>query len=237
MRTASPILQPTGAYGDLLGRCFELPSAPALVMLPAFTASAASAAAEASSIASTPFAVTRITCLPGQLGMKQEIPAEDAFLVTLHLAAAAHHELWVRGRPAVVRGYAPGAISIVDLRDEVASYLGTPLDALQFYVPRALVRAVARMSGAARDAAVSGSAGRPGRPGVAPVRGLACAPGLVDPVMCSLGAAVLALFERPQPAATGVQQHLALAICAHLVHRFGNNADSAAAMPHAMQLH
>jgi hypothetical protein len=73
--------------------------------------------------------------------------------------------------------------------------------------------------------------------GVAPVRGLACAPGLVDPVMCSLGAAVLALFERPQPAATGVQQHLALAICAHLVHRFGNNADSAAAMPHAMQLH
>jgi hypothetical protein len=235
--TLESTLQPTGAYGDLLGRCFELPSAPALVMLPAFAAPVAPDAAAA------PFAVTRITCLPDQLGMKLEIPAEDAFLVTLHLAAAAHHELWVRGRPAVVRGYAPGAISIVDLRDEVASYLGTPLDALQFYVPRALVRAVARMSGAVGGAGVSGSAGsadsagRPGRPAVAPVRGLACAPGLVDPVMCSLGAAVLALFERPQPAATGVQQHLALAICAHLVHRFGNNADSAAAMPHAMQLH
>jgi hypothetical protein len=226
MRTASPILQPTGAYGDLLGRCFELPSAPALVMLPAFTASAASAAsaaAEASSIASTPFAVTRITCLPGQLGMKQEIPAEDAFLVTLHLAAAAHHELWVRGRPAVVRGYVPGALSIVDLRDEVASYLGTPLDALQFYVPHALVRAVAQMTGEASTLRACG---------------LACAPGLVDPVMCSLGAAVLALFARPQPLAAGVQQHLALAICAHLVHRFGNNAGmQAAAAPQAMRLH
>ena len=38
-----------GAYGDLLGRYFELPSVPALVMLPAPKA---------------PFVATRITCLP-----------------------------------------------------------------------------------------------------------------------------------------------------------------------------
>lgn len=184
-----------GAYGDLLGRCFELPSAPALVMLPA------------------PFAVTRITCLSEQLGMKPEIPAEDAFLVTLHLVGMRHHETWVRGRPSVVRGYAPGALGIVDLRDEVASYLGNPLDALQFYVPHALVRAVAQAAGMGH------------------VNGLACVPGLVDPVMCNLGAAVLALFERPQRAGSLVQQHLALAICAHLVHRFGNNADAGASAP------
>ena len=60
-----------GAYGDLLGRYFGLPSVPALVMLPA---------------PSAPFVATRITCARGQLGMKQEIPAEDAFVVTLHLA-------------------------------------------------------------------------------------------------------------------------------------------------------
>ncbi|CAA2109180.1 AraC family transcriptional regulator [Variovorax paradoxus] len=177
-----------GAFGDLLGRCFELPSAPALVMLPA------------------PFAVTRITCTPDRLGMKREIPREDAFLVVLHLVGVRHHETWLRGRPAVVRGYAPGALSIVDLRDEVASYLGNPLDALHFYLPHALVRAVALAQG------MSG------------VSGLACAPGMVDPVMCSLGAAVLALLERPQPGGTPVHRHLALAICAHLVHRFGNNA-------------
>ncbi len=193
----------TGAYGDLLGRYFEVPCAPALVMLP--TASA------------TPFVATRITCLPDQLGMKQEIPPEDAFAVTLHLADVAHHELWVRGRPSVVRGYAPGAMSIVDLRDEVASYLGTPLDALQFYVPHALVRGVAGAAGLAR------------------VSGLACAPGLVDPVMCNLGAAVLALFERREPEGSAVQQHLALAICAHLVHRFGNNADTGTTAPQAVR--
>ncbi|WP_395321493.1 AraC family transcriptional regulator [Variovorax sp. UC74_104] len=195
-----------GAYGDLLGRYFELPSAPSLVMLPALDAPATGAESFMA-----PFVVTRITCLPNQLGMKREIPPEDAFLVTLHLVGMRHHETWVRGRPSVVRGYVPGALGIVDLRDEVASYLGNPLDALQFYVPYALVRAVARAAGMAH------------------VSGLACAPGLVDPVMCSLGAAVLALFERPQRAGSRVQQHLALAICAHLVHRFGNNDDVTAA--------
>ena len=187
-----------GAYGDLLGRYFELPSVPALVMLPAPKA---------------PFVATRITCLPDQLGMKQEIPPEDAFVVTLHLAGVGHHELWVRGRPAVVRGYAPGAISIVDLRDEVASYLGSPLDALHFYMPRALVDAVTDAAGLAR------------------VSGIACPAGLVDPVMGNLGAAVLALLDGPRRASSATSEHLAIAICAHLVHRFGNNARADAAPP------
>lgn len=182
-----------GAFGDRLGRYFELSSAPALVMLPALNA---------------PFAVTRITCTPDQLGMKLEIPAEDAFVVTLHLVGMRHHELWVRGRPMVVRSYSPGAISIVDLRDEVATYLGSPLDALEFYVPRALVDAVA-------DAA-----------GVSRVSGLSCLPGLVDPVMGSLGAAVLSLLDNPQSVSSAVLEHLAMAICAHLVRRFGKNGES-----------
>ncbi|MFV0676013.1 AraC family transcriptional regulator [Variovorax sp. tm] len=207
-----------GAYGDLLGRYFELPSAPSLVMLPAPNAPAAGA-----ECLMAPFVVTRITCLPDQLGMKREIPPEDAFLVTLHLLGMRHHETWVRGRPSVVRGYEPGALGIVDLRDEVASYLGNPLDALQFYVPHALVRTVARASGMLH------------------VSSLMCAPGVVDPVMCSLGAAVLALFERPQRAGSLVQQHLALTICAHLVRRFGKNDGVTAAVPrrplHLRQLH
>lgn len=207
-----------GAYGDLLGRYFELPSAPSLVMLPAPNAPAAGA-----ECLMAPFVVTRITCLPDQLGMKREIPPEDAFLVTLHLLGMRHHETWVRGRPSVVRGYEPGALGIVDLRDEVASYLGNPLDALQFYVPHALVRTVARASGMVH------------------VSSLVCVPGVVDPVMCSLGAAVLALFERPQRAGSLVQQHLALTICAHLVRRFGKNDGVTAAAPrrplHLRQLH
>lgn len=184
---------PQGAYGDRLGRYFELPFAPALVML---------------RTPSAPFAATRIRCTLDQLGMKQEIPAEDAFIVTLHLAGMRHHELWVRGRPAVVRGYSRGAISIVDLRDEVASYLGSPLDALKFYVPRALVDAVADAAGVARVSAIS------------------CLPGLVDPVLGHLGAAVLPLLDNPRFASSAALDHLALAICAHLVRRFGNNTET-----------
>ena len=188
-----PASFPRGAFGDRLGRYFELPSAPALVMLPALNA---------------PFAVTRITCTSDQLGMKLEIPAEDAFAVTLHLVEMRHHELWVRGRPAVVRSYSRGAITIVDLRDEVATYLGSPLDALEFYVPHALVDAVA-------DAA-----------GVARVSELSCLPGLLDPVMGHLGAAVLPLFDNPRFASPAVLEHLAIAICAHLLRRFGKNPGS-----------
>jgi hypothetical protein len=61
------------------------------------------------------------------------------------------------------------------------------------------------------------------------VSGIACAPGLVDPVMESLGAAVLALLDGPQRASSTVSEHLAIAICAHLVHRFGNHAEAGAA--------
>lgn len=179
-----------GAFGDRLGHAFELASAPALIMLPA---------------SDTPFAVTRITCTADQLGMKPEIPAEDAFVITLHLIGMQHHELWVRGRPAVVRGYSRGAMNIMDLRNEVAVYLGSPLDTLEFYMPRALANRVA-------DAA-----------DMAPVNELSCAPGLVDPVMGRLGAAVLALFDDPRFATSKVLEHLAIAICAHLLQRFGGH--------------
>lgn len=90
-------------------------------------------------------------------------------------------------------------------------------------MPHALVRTVARASGMVH------------------VSSLVCAPGVVDPVMCSLGAAVLALFERPQRAGSLVQQHLALTICAHLVRRFGKNDGVTAAAPrrplHLRHLH
>lgn len=193
MASSFPASFSKGAFGDRLGRLFELPSAPALVMLPTLEA---------------PFAVTRITCTADQLGMKLEIPPEDAFVVTLHLIGMQHHELWVRGRPAVVRSYPRGAMSIVDLRDEVATYLGSPLDTLEFYVPRVLVDAVADAAGMAR------------------VSELSCFPGLVDPVMEQLGAALLPLLCNPRSASPAVLEHLAIAISAHLLHRFGKGAAS-----------
>ena len=106
----------------------------------------------------------------------------------------------------MVRSYARGAMSIVDLRDEVASYLGSPLDALHFYLPRALMNAVTEAAGLPR------------------VSGIACPPGLVDPVMKSLGAAVLCLLEAPRRESSAMSEHLAIAICAHLVHRFGGRS-------------
>jgi AraC family transcriptional regulator len=149
------------------------------------------------------FAVTRIICKIDRPGLTDEIPPEDAFIVTLHLGDVRHHEIWCRGRPLVARRYARGAISIVDLDDGIAFYLGDPIDTLSFYVPRSLLNDLADEDGKPR------------------VRDLACPPGLIDPVIESIGAALLPLFDKPKQASAMLLDHLAIAVAAHLAHKFG----------------
>ena len=43
--------------------------------------------------------ITKISCGPEHIGMKAKIPAEDTFVVALHLTEVARHELWSNGRP------------------------------------------------------------------------------------------------------------------------------------------
>ena len=43
--------------------------------------------------------ITKISCGPEHIGMQAKIPAEDTFVVALHLTEVAHHELWSKARP------------------------------------------------------------------------------------------------------------------------------------------
>ena len=195
--------RPGAAYGDGLGRCFELGHSPALSVELAGRST---------------FAVTHLRCDGARAGLMPEIPVQNAYLAVLHLGAVRHHETWLAGRPVLARGYGPGALQILDLRDAVATYLAGPWDALGFHVPRALLRAVAAGAGTPR------------------VERLASEPGVIDPVLAHLGAAALALLPPRQPPSGALLRRFALATCAHLVQAYGV-APGAASRRGARRLH
>jgi AraC-like DNA-binding protein len=116
--------------------------------------------------------------------MKAKIPAEDTFVVALHLTEVAHHELWSNGRPVISQSYAPNSVRIVNLGAEYSSYVVSPHEALSFYIPKAVLHGF------------TDDAGGP------PVADLHCSPGIIDPVIAHLGGALLPALERPEEASS-----------------------------------
>jgi len=178
-----------GAFGDQLGRYFGLAGAPSL----------------ATPSGDCPqFAVTRLFCTVDQLGLKQAIPPEDAFVLALHLIAVDHLEIWRHGRPISARSYPRGSISIHNLNDKVSVYIGGPLDCLCFYIPRATFDHVTD--------------------GVAEPRitDLACPLGRSDPTIEQIGLALLPLLRSPESMAPAFLNHIGLATSLHLAQAYGN---------------
>jgi hypothetical protein len=177
----------TGAYGDQLGHYFGLDVVPSLV-----TASSSQ----------SPFAVTRLSCNKHQLGFKQMFPAEDAFVVTLHLLKVPHLEIWQHKQLVSARSYMPGSISIVNLLDEIVIYVGAPLDCLSFYIPRRLFDEASDNIGGSR------------------CHGISCPPGLEDRIIEQIGAALLPLLPTPRAVAPGFLEHIALATTIHVAYTY-----------------
>ncbi len=195
--TTTPALAGTdrcGAYGPQIARYFHIERAPML---------------RTTSFRDDQLAVTRLESASREPGMSETIPPEDSFLCELQLADLAHHELWSRGRRVSSRSYDKGSIRIVDLRDELCAYVGSPLDALSFYLPRSAIDEFSDDIGAARIAR------------------LACEPGVHDPLLAHLGAALLPVLEQPQLASRLFVEHMALAISAHVLKRYGGLATPA----------
>ncbi|HSI60060.1 MAG TPA: AraC family transcriptional regulator [Ideonella sp.] len=185
----------TGAFGARMARYFHLAAAPTL-RTTAFTRDQ--------------LAVTRLRSEQAPPGMSEAVPPEDSYLCELQLSELRHHEWWRQGRCALRRSYARDSIRIVDLREGFCAFVGSPLDALSFYLPRAVLDEFAEDAGT----------GRFGE--------LACDPGLVDPVLAHLGAALMPALLRPEEASPLFIDHVALAINAHLLERYGGLRQRAA---------
>jgi len=148
-------------------------------------------------------AATRLSGPAASDEIRVDIPAEDGFLCQLQLSAQTQSQRWRGDGLRLNQVFAKDAIGILDLRAELNAELSGPLDSLSFYLPRAMLDEFADDVGATR------------------VDLLHCEPGLVDPVLAHLGAALLPELHQPVEASSLFFDQLALAINAHLMQRYG----------------
>lgn len=132
------------------------------------------------------------------------LPKCEAYFLMLYLEDARHADVRADGSSTPVRDYSRGSICLVDLEDGVSICLHGPLRSLAFVLPKALFDEAASLS-----------------PGMT-ARRLACRRGKPDSVLCNLGTALLALLGNgAEPSPPALLRHVAVAICAHLLHQYG----------------
>jgi AraC-like DNA-binding protein len=154
-------------------------------------------------------AATLIVCGAEQVGMTPRIPREDTFVAAVSLTEMPLHELWSKGRPFISEGWAANSMRIVNLAGEFAARVFCPHEAVSFYIPRVSLDDFTDEAGGRR------------------IANLSCSPGVVDPVVVSLVAALRPAFARPHEASALFVDHVVLAVCAHLVQRYGGLLPSA----------
>ena len=93
------------AYGAQMATYFRLPQAPSLVIRPA---------------AKPPVAITRLVSEIGLPERTHGIPAEKAFVVSMHLSPACLQgcEIWVDDRYSNVASWPAGGVGIYDLESD-----------------------------------------------------------------------------------------------------------------------
>lgn len=109
-----------GAYGERLGRSFNLDAPPTL----------------GSQTDTGQLMVTELYCEAPDFGFTTPIAPESAYLLGLQLRGIAHHELWVDGRSVPVKPIAPGTTHLYDLECNPVCYTDQPFHDLFFYLPR-----------------------------------------------------------------------------------------------------
>ncbi|WP_292443559.1 hypothetical protein [Mesorhizobium sp.] len=130
------------------------------------------------------------------------LPAADAHFLMLYLESAAHADILSDGSHTKVRDYPAGSVCLVDLSAGAAIRLYSRLHSLSFVLPRRLLAEVSQHSSNGPT-------------------DLRCLRGAFDPVLSSLSAALLPLFWK-RGGSDALLRHLALAICAHLLHEHGD---------------
>ncbi|WP_428924770.1 hypothetical protein [Marinibacterium sp. SX1] len=152
-----------------------------------------------------PFTATRLDLRGAGDGLTRvALPARDSWFLMLYLAPAMHADILAGGARLPLRTYPAGSICLVDLRRGAAIAIRGRLQALALGLPRDLLAEIADMGAG------------PGRPRPT---GLRCLRGVPDPVIASLSRALLPLFDAPDLPGP-LLRHLAVAICAHLLHSY-----------------
>jgi len=148
---------------------------------------------------------TELRCDRRNFGRTASMPREDAYLIALQLRACPDHDLFFDDRYVRPQNFRAGVTSIYDLRADPVADLRDPYHSIMFYLPRKSLGAVAENS---RELSVGELRHEPGV-------------GIDDPVVRHLLASILPAAAKPEEAHPLFLDHVALALTAHLAHRYG----------------
>jgi AraC family transcriptional regulator len=116
-----------GAFGERLGRSFQISSPPTL---------------QSQTKRGSRLAVTELSIDKGGYGMTSPMGSDDAYLICLNFKQQTAHELWCDGRSVCSMAYEAGTTYLLDLRRDPFVYIGDPLHSLYFYMPRSAISEV-----------------------------------------------------------------------------------------------
>src|SRR5258705_3743386 len=173
------------AYGEQMAEYFRLPQARSLVIRPT---------------AKPQLAITRLISRAGMPERTRDIPAEKAFVVSIHLTAAAKSgcDLWVDDRHSRIEHWPAGGVGIYDLESNPRVRNSGPVDWVHYHVPRDLLDAFTDDAETAR------------------IRTLACTHGSVDPILYGMTLMIVPTLESQQSPTYLVRDHFRILFCAHI---------------------
>ncbi len=150
-------------------------------------------------------AMTRLIARSGIAERTASIPAERAYVVSLHLnhANSGEWELWTDGRYTKTGVWPVGGVAMCDLESNTSIRNPGPIDWIHYLVPRATLDALTD------DA------------GTRAVKRLHCVYGTSDPVLHHLTQLMLPCLNRPEMFSQLFMDSFTLMICSHLVGRYG----------------
>lgn len=151
------------------------------------------------------FAVARLTHEAQGAGTLVSSPRVDGFGLTVFLADLPAFDLSVDGQTIRTLPARVGDFQLHDLNVEVIAHLTRPFDAIYFYIPRAVLNAVADECG------------------VPPIATLHLVPGVgvSDAVVRNLGFGLLPALSRLEDANRLFMDHVGMALLVHLAHTYG----------------
>ena len=138
-------------------------------------------------------------------GPTSPIPVQDAYMIVLQTGQPSRRELWLDGKAIRTEPLISGEVALHDLRRRPAFKTYTPVDSLNFHIPRAALDACTDDADAGRIGDLDFT------PGI----------GVNDATLAALAEVLLPAFSYPDQVNQLFFDHVTLAIVAHVAQAFG----------------
>jgi AraC family transcriptional regulator len=183
----------TGAYGERMAGYLHLTEPPIHARL---------------GFGRSELAVTRLHAPSGFSDPTSPIPLEKAFSIHLHLRANQGGRLWLSGKLVPTRKRPSGGVTILDLEQDPIAFFPSPIEVVQFYIPRMALEEFAYENRIAMTNTL---------------RWPRCE---MDTTLKHLGIAILSAIQRGEPARKIFLDYIGHAILAHATYVYGGSPAS-----------